>query len=62
MNTVKVSIKILLQSRRDIKGNGNVLCSPTAAGLWQGMPQPWNTIDRQNEKQLRDFELNNELT
>jgi hypothetical protein len=24
-----------------------VLCSPTTAGLWQGMPLPWNTSDRQ---------------
>jgi len=40
-----VSIKIF-QWRRDIKGNGTVLCSPTAAGLWQGMPLPWNTSDR----------------
>jgi len=29
--------KTFLQWRRDIKRNGTVLCSPTAAGLWQGM-------------------------
>ena len=43
-----VSIKPFLQWRRDIKGNGTVLCSPTTPGLWQGMPLPWNTSDRQN--------------
>jgi len=32
------------------QGNGTVLCSPTTAGLWQWMPLPWNTSDRQNEK------------
>ena len=48
MNTENVSIKTLLQWRRDIKENGTVLCSPTTAGLWQGMPLPWNTSDRQN--------------
>ena len=37
VKTEKVSIKIFLQLRRDIKGNGTVLCSPTTAGLWQGM-------------------------
>jgi len=38
MNTENVSIKTFLQWRRDIKGNGTVLCSPTTTGLWQGMP------------------------
>jgi len=63
MNMENVSIKTFLQWRRDIKGNGNVLCSPTAAGLWQGMPLPWNTSDRQNEKKkyVILFVLNNEL-
>ena len=55
-----VSIKILLQWRGDIKGNGTVLCSPTAAGLWQGMPLPWNTSKRPGEG--GNFVLNNELT
>ena len=42
--------------RRDMKGNGTVLCSPTTAGLWQGMPLPWNTSDRQDEKKKKsDF-------
>jgi len=45
---VNVSIKTFLQWRRDIKGNGTVLCSLTTAGLWQGIPLPWNTSDRQN--------------
>jgi len=44
------SIKTFLQWRRGMKGNGTVLCSPTTAGLWQGIPLPWNTDDRQNEK------------
>ena len=43
------SIKTFLQWRRDIKGNGTVLCSPTTAGLWQGMPLPWNTSDRKKK-------------
>ena len=46
MNTENVSIKTFLQWRRDIKGNGTVLCSATTAGLWQGTPPPWNTSDR----------------
>ena len=37
MNTENVSIKTFLQWRRDIKVNGAVLCSPTTAGLWQGI-------------------------
>ena len=57
MNTKNVPIKTFLQWRRDIKGNGTVLCSTTTAGLWQGMPIPWNTSDRQNEKKIRDFFL-----
>jgi len=36
--------------RRDVKGNGTVVCPPTTAGLWQVMSLPWNTSDRQNEK------------
>jgi len=48
MNTENVSIKTFLQWRRDIKGNGTMLCCPTTTGLWQGMPLPWNTSDRQN--------------
>jgi len=48
MNTDNVSINTFLQWRRDIKGNGTVLWSPTTAGLWQGMPLPWNAGDRQN--------------
>jgi hypothetical protein len=52
-----VSIKTFLQWRRDMKGNGTVLCSPTAAELWQG-----NTSDRQNEKKSDFLLLNNELT
>ena len=63
MNTDNVSIKAFLQWRRDMKANGTVLCSPTTAGLWQGMPLPWNTSDRQNEKKkVILFVLNNELT
>jgi len=48
-----------------IKENGTALCSPTTAGLWQGMPLPWNTSDRQNGKKRKKvilFVLNNELT
>ena len=60
MNTENVSINIFLQWRRDIKGNGTVLCSPTTVGLWQEIPLPWNASDRQNGKKL--FVLNNELT
>ena len=65
-----VSTKSFLQWRRDNKGNGTVLCSPTTAGLWQGMPLPWNRSDRQNEKKEKKkkkekknmilFVLNNE--
>ena len=47
MNMENVSIKTFLQWRReDMKGNGIVLCSPTTAGLWQGMDLPWNKIHR----------------
>jgi len=63
MNMANASIKIFLQWRRDIKGNGTVLCLPTTAGLWQGMSLPWNTSDRRGEKKERKKEkLNNELT
>jgi len=64
MNTENVSINTFLQWRSDIKGNGNLLCSPTAVRLWQGMPLPWNASDRQNEKKKHDFflMLNNEIT
>jgi len=69
MNTENVSINTFLQWRRDIKGNGTVLCSPTTVGLWQGMPLPLNARDRQNEKEKEKekknmilFVLNNELT
>ena len=58
-----VSIKTFLQLRRDDKGNGTVLCSPTTAGLWQGMPIPRNTSDRQNERKGEKiilFVLNND--
>ena len=64
MNTENVSINTFLQWRRDIKGNGTVLCSPTAAGLWQGLPLPWNASDRQNRNiyiYMILFVLNNEL-
>jgi len=63
MKTENVSIKIFLQWRRDITGNRTLLCSPSTAGLWQGMPLPWNTSDRQNEKKnyMILFVLNNEL-
>ena len=36
MNKENFSIRKFLQWRRDIKGNGTVLCSPTAAGLGMG--------------------------
>jgi len=64
MNTENVSIKTFLQLRRDIKGNGTVLCSPTTAGRWQGMPLLWNASDRQKgkKKNMILFVLNNELT
>ena len=63
MKTENVYIKTFLQWRRDIKGNGTVLCSPTTAGLWQGMPLPWNTKDKQNGKNYMILcVLNNELT
>jgi len=63
MNTENVSIKTFPQWRRDVKGNGTVLCSPTAAGLWQGMAIPWNTSDRKNGgKYVILLVLNNELT
>jgi len=54
MNMENVSIKTFLQWRRDIKGNGTVLCSPTAAGLWQGIPPPWNTSDRRKKEIERE--------
>jgi hypothetical protein len=64
VNTENVSIKTFLQWRRVVKGNGTGLCSPTTAGLWQGMFLPWNTSDRQNggEKKKILCVLNNELT
>ena len=55
MNMENVSIKTFRQWRRDIRGNGTVLCSPTTAGLWQGMSLTWNASDRQNGKKLNDF-------
>jgi hypothetical protein len=56
MNTENVSIKTFLQYKRDIKRNGTVLYSPTAAGLRQGTSLPWNTGNRQNgKKKLNDF-------
>jgi len=63
MNMENVSIKTFLQWRRDIKGNVTVLCSPTTAGLWQGVPLPYNTSDRKNEKKnyMILFVVNNEL-
>ena len=33
-----------------MKGNGIVLCSLATAGLWLGMPLPWNTSNRKNKK------------
>ena len=63
MKTESVSIKTFLQWRRDIKADGTVLSSQTTAGLWQWMPVPWNTSERQNEKKkIILFVLNNELT
>ena len=63
MNTENISTKTFLQLRRDIKGNGSVLCWPTTAGLWQGMSVPWNTSDKQNGGgTMILFVLNNELT
>jgi len=62
-NTQNVSLNTFLQWRRDIKGKGTVLCSPTTAGLWQGMRLPWNTSDRQQQQHQKIlFVLNNELT
>ena len=57
MNTENVSVKTFLQWRRDIKGNGTGLCSPTTAGLWQMMPLPWIRSDRQNKKKNHEFFL-----
>jgi len=57
MNMENVPIKTFLQWRRDIKGNGTVLCLLTTAGLWQGMPLPWNTSDRQNEKEKKKHDF-----
>jgi len=63
MNMENVSNKTFLQWRKGIKGNGTVLCLVNTAGLWQGMPLPWNTSDRQNKKNYMIlFVLNNELT
>jgi len=59
MNSENVSIKTFLQWRRDIKGNGTVLCCPTAAGLGQGMPITWNTNDKRKKEYVILFELNN---
>jgi len=43
-----------------MKGNGTVRCSPNTAGLWQGMPLPLNTNDRQNGRgDVILFVLNN---
>jgi len=62
-------MKTFLQWRRDIKENGTVLCLPTTAGLWQGLPVHRNTSNRQNENGNENeggggrimFVLNNEL-
>ena len=47
-----------------MKGNVTVLCSLTTAGLWQGLPLPWNTSKRLNGggNNMILFVLNNELT
>jgi hypothetical protein len=46
-----------------MKGNGIVLCSPTAAGLWQGMHASTMEYKRQaKRKKSYFFVLNNELT
>jgi len=55
MNRENISSNTFFQWRRDIKRNGIVLCSATAAGLWQEMPLPWNASDRQKEKKDHDF-------
>jgi hypothetical protein len=60
----KVSIKVFLRWRRDIKGNGTVLCSPTTAGLWQ-RDAPTMEYKRQAKRQKKYiifFVLNNALT
>ena len=55
VNMGNVYIKTFLQWRRNIKGNGTGLCSPTTAGVWQVMSLPWNTSDRQNRKKTCFF-------
>jgi len=50
MKTKNVSIKSFIQWRRGIKRNGNVLCSPTTGGLWQGMTLASNTSDSDRQK------------
>jgi len=56
------SIKTFLQWRRDIKGSGTVLCSPTTAGLCKGCPYHGIKATGKTEK-YKDFVLlNNELT
>jgi hypothetical protein len=63
MNTENISIKTFIQRGSNIKGNDTVLCSPTAAGLWQEMSLPWNRSARQKkENYMIFFVLNNELT
>jgi hypothetical protein len=63
INTENFFIKTFLQWRRDIEGNGTVLCFPGTAGLWQRMLLPWNTRDSRNEKNYMIlFVLNDELT
>jgi hypothetical protein len=51
-----------MQKRYQRKWNCAMLA--TTAGLWQGMPLPWNTSDRQNEKKkmIILFVLNDVLT
>jgi len=54
---------MFLQWRRDIKGNGNVLCSLTTAGL--GKECPYHGIqatDKTKKNYIIMFVLNNELT
>jgi len=60
MDTENVSTKTFLQWRKDIKGNGTAICSPTTAGFWQGMTLA--TVKTGRKKHIIFCVLSNELT
>ena len=59
-----VSINTFLQWRRDIKGNGTLLCSPTTGDFGKGCPYHGIQVTGKTKKKkyVILFVLNNELT